>query len=146
MDSLSNLAVSALAQIGRIISTAESLQNDSLPLAIILVECGKTRGSLLQIQNLLLRSKDYDAGVAYSNGVTEKHAAVLRACSSTFISIDEQLEKLETNETKSKRSSVLGKKLRSLLNPAKDVQIETICHSIRDQTAAIDHLLHTLRV
>jgi hypothetical protein len=56
MDSLSNMATSALAQAVRVISTAESLRNPRLSLAPMLIERGGIRIALLQIQNLM--SKD----------------------------------------------------------------------------------------
>jgi hypothetical protein len=145
MDSLSNLAVSTLAQIGRVTSTTESLQNERLSLARILDECERTRSTVLQIQNLVLKDEDLVIEEAYSRAVIEEHAAVLRTCSSTFITINEQLAKLETDEEKSKRSSLFGKKLRSLFGPSQDVQIETIFHSVQSQTIAIGLLLHELQ-
>ena len=145
MDSLSNLVVSALAQIGRVISTVELPQSNDLALAPILGECRESHDALLEIQNSILKCKNSNGGVTYSEAVTEKHAAVLRACSSTFISINDQLAKLQTSETKSKRSSVLSNTLRSLLKPSKNAQIEAMCDGLRDQKVAIDHLLHKLQ-
>jgi hypothetical protein len=94
---------------------------------------------------LVLKDEDLKIEGAYSRSVIEEHAAVLRTCSSTFITINEQLAKLETDEVKSKRSSLFGKKLRSLLGPSQDVQIEKIFHSVQSHTIAIGLLLDQLQ-
>ena len=145
MDSLSNMATSALAQVVRVISTAESLRKPRLSMAPILIECGGIRVALLQIQSLMSEVEEPAANSIFSKAVMEKYPAALNACSLTFISLNEQLSKLSANETKSKYASDFSRKLRSLWNPSTEVQVETACQKIRGQTIAIGLLLHALQ-
>jgi hypothetical protein len=139
------MATSALAQVARAISTAESLRSSRFPTAPILIECGGIRVALLQIQNLMSQYNGTIANSKSSRAVMEKYPAALNACSRTFITINERLSKLRVNEAKSNHSSDFSKKLRSLWSPSKEVQLETICQDIRGETIAIGLLLQALQ-
>lgn len=135
------MATSALAQVVRLMTTAESLRSNGLSIASILIECGGIRLALLQMQNLMLKDNGTATAAIFSKAVMGKYPAALSACSITFIALNEQLAKLCANGSKQK----LGNRLRSLWRPSQQVQIETVCHNIRGQAIAIGFLLHALQ-
>jgi hypothetical protein len=146
MDRFSNLATSALAQVVRLISTAESLQNTGLSIASILVECEGIRVALLQVQALISGVKEAATNDIFSRAVMEKYPSLMSTCSLKFITLNEKLLKLSDNGAKSNRAIDFVKRIRSLWSPSKEVQIESCCQSIRGQTIAIDLLLHGLQL